>query len=713
MCAFLRLYTGAAGPHRDKALAAGRRRSKSELSYTRAGECLLAQRAGRAHSWDVPPLRRTLKWIGLALGASVAVVLIALLLVDWNALRKPVERMASSRSGRAVSIAGALRVHLWSWTPSVTVDGLTIGNPSWERGPPLARIDRASVQLQLLPLLKGDIILPQVVLERPRVYLHRGTTGRANWTFRSTRPANAPAPAPPDFPVVRSFVINSGLLTVVDDMRKLRVEGTVQAHEKISGENTKPFRIEGKGTLNDEPFTLRVAGGPLVNLDPDSPYPFEMAIRAGNISIASTGHVIKPFDMAHVQLGIDASGDDLADLYYLTHITLPNTPPFRIKANIRRDERVVKVTDIAGTLGSSDVAGALTVDMSRKRPAVSGNLVSRRLVLTDLAASLGAKAKKAGSLDPSTTAPPGGFKRLFPDSRLQVQRVRAMDANVSFEARDIQAGSLPLKEVQLQIALDNGVLQLAPFEFTLPQGQMKGTLRVDARKDVPATQLDLRIKDIQLDQLKGRKPGAQPPLAGVMQARIVLAGSGRSVHDFMAGANGSVTGVLPRGEIRAAFAELTGINVARGLGLLLTGDQKRTDIRCGIAAFQVHKGTMEANNVVIDTKNVLMVGDGEIRLGPEELDLSIKGKPKKLRFFRLKTPVELNGHLRKPSIGIDAGHTLKQGAFATTLAVITAPLAAIAAFVDPGLAKDADCSALLAQSASPQAHPASRVARQW
>ena len=274
--------------------------------------------------------------------------------------KKPIERFASARSGRPISIAGALDVHPWSWTPSATVDGLTIGNPAWERGPPLARIERASVQLKLLPLLKGDVILPQVVLEKPSVYLHRTADGRANWTFRSTRPTNAPAPPPPDFPVVRSFIINSGSLTLVDDIRKLRVQGTVQAHEKIKERGGKPFRIEGKGTLNQEPFTMRVAGGPLINLDPDEPYPFEMAIRAGNIRLDSTGRVIKPFDMGHVELGIDASGDDLADLYYLTQLTLPNTPPFRFKAKMRRDVDIVKVTDIDGTLGRSDLSGTFT-----------------------------------------------------------------------------------------------------------------------------------------------------------------------------------------------------------------------------------------------------------------------------------------------------------------------------------------------------------------
>jgi uncharacterized protein involved in outer membrane biogenesis len=147
--------------------------------------------------------------------------------------------------------------------------------------------------------------------------------------------------------------------------------------------------------------------------------------------------------------------------------------------------------------------------------------------------------------------------------------------------------------------------------------------------------------------------------------------------------------------VRAAFAELTGINVARGVGLLLKGDDEKAEVRCGLAQFAVEDGTMRAQTVVFDTENVRITGRGEVRLGPEELDLSIKGEPKKLRLARLRTPVEIGGHLRKPAIGIDAGKTLKQGAIATALGVVLTPLAAVAAFVDPGLAKDENCSALL------------------
>ncbi len=161
--------------------------------------------------------------------------------------------------------------------------------------------------------------------------------------------------------------------------------------------------------------------------------------------------------------------------------------------------------------------------------------------------------------------------RLFPVARLQVNRVRAMDADVRFRARSIQAGSLPMKEVAFTIKLEEGVLSLAPFAFELPQGKLSGTVRIDATGKTPRTHLDVRVRDLQLDQLKGKAPDAKPPLGGILQARAVFEGSGDFVHDFMADADGRVIAVIPQGEVRAAFAELTGINVARGVGLSAEG----------------------------------------------------------------------------------------------------------------------------------------------
>jgi uncharacterized protein involved in outer membrane biogenesis len=660
-----------------------------------------------------PTLKKTLRWAGITVGGLVMVIVLVLAFVDWNLLKHPLERMASAKSGRTVTIAGDLNVHIWSWTPTITLNGLTLGNPPWEANRPMAKIERLEIHLKLLPLLKGDVILPRVAVVKPDVYLHQDKSGRANWTFENKAPTNAPASGPTKLPVIRDLLIEDGKLVLADDVRRLKVNGTIQAHEQKSQADPTPFRIQGKGTINDQPFELKIAGGPLVNLDPEHPYPYDLSITAGDIKVVSNGKVLKPFNLGLLELNVTLSGRDLAEGFYLTQLALPNTAPFNLHAHIARDGMRVAVTDIVGKVGESDLHGNLDIDATRKRPSMTGDLVSDQLRMKDLAASLGGKPKGGNSLDakaeqesgsgqpaepPAKARPADPNARLFPDAHLQVDRVRAMDADVHFRAKSIEAGTVPFKEVAFRVKLDNGVLSLDPFAFEMPQGHLSGNARIDARKAIPKVHIDLRVKDIQLDQLKGKAPDAKAPLGGVMQARLVVDGTGDSVHRVMSDANGKFTLILPNGEIRSAFAELTGINVSKGLGLLLTNADDKAEIRCGVAQFNIRDGSMNAENITFDTQNVLIKGKGDIELGPEELNLEIKGDPKKPRLTRLRSPIEVKGHLLKPSVGLDVGSTVKQGVVAAALGTLLTPLAAVIAFVDPGLAKDQNCAQMIAEA---------------
>lgn len=79
-------------------------------------------------------------------------------------------------------------------------------------------------------------------------------------------------------------------------------------------------------------------------------------------------------------------------------------------------------------------------------------------------------------------------------------------------------------------------------------------------------------------------------------------------------------------------------------------------------------------------------------------DLSVNGQPKKVRFGTLQSPSIVHGALRRPSVALEPGHITKQTAVAVAHSAIGTPLAAVLAFIDPGLAKDADCHALLADA---------------
>ena len=81
------------------------------------------------------------------------------------------------------------------------------------------------------------------------------------------------------------------------------------------------------------------------------------------------------------------------------------------------------------------------------------------------------------------------------------------------------------------------------------------------RKDVPATELDLRLVNSRIETLIPIRYDGASPVTGALVARARLTGSGNSVHKAFASANGDVVVAAPGGEIRKAFAELLGVSV--------------------------------------------------------------------------------------------------------------------------------------------------------
>jgi uncharacterized protein involved in outer membrane biogenesis len=149
--------------------------------------------------------------------------------------------------------------------------------------------------------------------------------------------------------------------------------------------------------------------------------------------------------------------------------------------------------------------------------------------------------------------------------------------------------------------------------------------------------------------------------------------------------------------------EFTGINAARGLGLLLTGSKKQDGIRCGIAVFKVDHGKAKAEPLVFDTDTVDVTGSGGFDFNSEDVDMRLRGQSKKFDPIHLRAPITVKGTLGKPSIGLDPKTLAAQGGAAAALGVIATPVAAIAAFIDPGFGKNQDCAALLSSPAEKSA----------
>jgi len=631
------------------------------------------------------------------IAASVVLVLIAaivifLLLFDWNWLRGPIGRWASVKYDREIALQGDLDVNLFSWTPSVVVRDLKFGGPQWAKDTDTADIGRIEASVRLRKLLGGQIEMPLLSFTQPVVTLISTKDGKQSWDLNPDKPDDGKGMK---LPVIQQLIIQNGRISLDMQQRDLTLDASVNARE-AANDGDAGFVLEGDGSINGSPLTLRIQGGPFVNIRRDRPYPFEAVLAGAGSRLTADGSVTRPFDLGQLQATLSIQGQNLNDLYLLTGITLPNTPPYRLSGALTRDDALWTFADFTGRVGASDLSGDVRVDAAQ-RLRVDAELASQRLDINDLTAILGAKTQTNAAGTETTTVSSGRAGKLLPDATLQVERLRTMDGSLTYRAASVKANDMDIRAVRLGAVLEAATLDLDPVSFTFNRGTLNGTAKINATKDTPYSAVDFRLAGYPLESIVPAANGSTP-ITGRALGRARLEGPGASIASFAASSKGSISLIVPNGEMRAAFAELLGINASAGLLKLLRGDQSKADIRCAVADFNVSNGIATAQTFVIDTDVVLAKGKGSISLRDETLDLTIDGESKKPRLLRLWTPIHVRGPLTAPRIGVETGQLIAQGGLAAVVGAVAAPLAALFAFVEPGLAEDANCGALIANA---------------
>jgi uncharacterized protein involved in outer membrane biogenesis len=185
---------------------------------------------------------------------------------------------------------------------------------------------------------------------------------------------------------------------------------------------------------------------------------------------------------------------------------------------------------------------------------------------------------------------------------------------------------------------------------------------------------------------------------GTMYGRIDVKGQGGSVAELLGTSNGQASFAVEGGRISALLVELLGLDVAEAI-MLLGARRNQVTLRCAVSGFDVKDGTMNAETFVVDTTDTIITVDGAIDLKNERLDLETKPEPKDQSLIALRTPINIKGPFKDPSVRPKAGPLAARAAAAAGLAAIN-PALAVLALIETGPGKDADCAKLLAEARS-------------
>ena len=563
----------------------------------------------------------------------LASILLVGWLIDSGHFKAPLARFISARAQRAVAFEGGLSAQVLTLHPRLSAENVIIGNPPWMPAGQMAKIGKISLVLRM-PWFGRPLCIEKLTVEGASLILQREVDGRANWQWREPSVARGGS-----LEIIHSLSMPDAHIDLDDQRRHLKFSGVVGVSEIATADKPK-LRISGSGDLNGRGDVFQIDGDPLSTSDHGSPYHFEYSSQSGGSQLSGRGLLPRPFDLDFLSTEFHAAGPNLKDLYFLAGVSLVNTADYDLAGRLERRGTNTNFSDLLLTSGTSDLRGEVSVDSSGARPRFEANVSSQRLRLKDL----GTRAAHQAAQSSAPTL-------LFSDTPFNPQSARRSDGVVNYHAQRVEVGRAPLQGLSAKLTLDHGKLAVASLSAVLFGGKLAARGHLDASRDNPLADFDIKITDLQLGQYLNKGDGP-PAMDGLMQLRAIATGHGRSLHQVAASADGTLSAGLVNGVMRTSLAELTGIDL-RGLGMKLAKNMSQTPVPCAAANFHASRGILTSQSLIIDSEPVMIIGGGEVHLDSESLDLQLRGHPKAMR-LRVPLPIDVRGTLLHPSFGVGA-----------------------------------------------------------
>ncbi|MDJ0853920.1 MAG: AsmA family protein [Desulfobacterales bacterium] len=588
-------------------------------------------------------MNRLLKWILMAAGAIVVVLIAAVvlipLLVDVNEYKPQIEAQVEKATGRPLKIGGDMALSVFPWI-GVALSDLQLGSPAEFGDQAFLAVGRFEAQVRLLPLLSREVEVKRIVVEAPALALIKTKSGKTNWDFATAgespgKPEEKTPPPGADTTLAtltaEEIAIRNGRLTYVDEAsgQKQEIADLNLVLKDVSLD--RPLQIDFTTRFNGQPITLSGNIGPVGNPPASQPLGFDLALAAMNeLALTLKGSARDIQTQPVVNLQVKAQPFSPRKLFERLG------QPFPVNTT---DPKALQSVAFSASLngGPQSIkldAGQMTLDQSRidfeaeagefDKPRIN---VKAKIDDIDVDRYLPAEApeKKPAKKKDQAPAPappagedqPGGvdyapLRRLVLDARLDVAKLKINQAR--------------LQQIVLQIKGRNGRFDLEPFSADLYGGKARIEGNLDVTRSQPRSNISLQLTDmlvgpfmtdvLQKDFLEGKLVTAiDLQFAGDRPETIrkSLNGKGRLTFN-----DGAIVGIDLAGMVR-------NLQAAFGAGERPT-EKPRTDFSELDIPFELKDGVFQTAASNMKSPLLRLLANGQADLVNETLNFRVNPK---------------------------------------------------------------------------------------
>ena len=639
---------------------------------------------------------------------ALALIVIFVVVFQWNWLRVPVQNYVSKKTHREFRMSH-LDVELGRY-PKVILKDVYFQNADWSKQGPMADVGKLEFTVSLRDLFDKKVVLPRLALSNARITMEELKDGRRNWIFSDPNDKSETAFR------VSTLSVDHGNLRYINHGQSFDMDILADTFDPTAPDVTKAdvaaanrkltTRYSFEGRYRDATFKGDAYTGDVLSFQESKvPFPIKGSLQAGTTRLDVDGTVADVVNITAIDTQLHISGQTLANLYPFLILPLPASPPYDVKGRLKLEGDRFTMDNLVGKIGSTDVTGKGNYLRREPRPLLTGELHSKQLNLADLGPLVGLKTKDSGVAERPTQAGTNSREaasageqqssgdKLLPTGTFEPTRFRAIDADVTLDAgKIIGPDELALETFYASLHVKEGHLRLTPLQFGFSGGRMISTIHIDASQDRLKGAADIDFRHVEIAKLFPTLPNIAKG-AGLIGAQIRLRGEGNNVADLVGSSNGTAAFAISGGRISALLDAAVGLNGGKALPLLVGGDHD-IPIRCGGAAFDVKNGLATSTLFVLDTEQTRIDGGGTVDLKNERFDLNFSPKPKKASLLSLRTPLRVYGTFRHADYSLDKKVLAMRAGGAVALAVLS-PFAALIPLLETGPGKDTDCGAVL------------------
>jgi AsmA protein len=640
---------------------------------------------------------RAIKILGFTIGGLIVLLVLALLavwlFVDPNDYKDRIAAAVKESTGRSLSLPGKLKLSVFPWI-SLQTGEASLGNPPGFGDEPFLTLQRASLSVKLLPLLRSQLEVGRIEIDGLDLRLKQNAAGKGNWEDWGSKASAQPEKSGQTPTVNLAGVAISNSRVAFENMVANHVAVDVGhvapgvaipvsiGMDLVSAPNARPMPLKAKFELtldlNQQRYQMTKLDlqGDVQPAGAPKPIVWKFASPAADLNLAAQTLAPTSFtaEAGLARLSGRIAGSKLVDAPALTgSFQLAELAPrelmtqFGMAPPVTRDKSVLarfaaqggyawqggvaRMNDLKLRLDDSQLNGRFAYE--------SGNGAM------DFALAL-------DRIDLDRYQPPATEETTKAEPiELPVDFLKPLRAKGTFSVGQIKVGGAHLTQLSAGINVADGLARFAPLSAKLYGGQYSGDISLDMRQSVPRLSMDEHLAGIDIAALM-KEYADSKRLSGRGNLDVKLAAAGRNGAALLKTLTGTIGTDLQNGAVEGIdiwYAIAQAQSLIQKRQLAAATNTKRTAFETFKASADVVNGLATTKDLAISSQLLRITGAGSTNLVTQALDYSVTATVLKTppgadegtaQLARATIPVKITGTLEDPKIRPDLAGMAKE-----------------------------------------------------